>query len=393
MNGEEMNSANVVLNLAGPVASSAADTDVAADGAAFSLALASAQQPEGQDTAVVAEMAVEPVAEAEIAAGGTEGGALALIASMLNVAPPANDNEAACAESATSPACTQTPAALAGAAVSSADVLAAMLSGKPQPASQAVATETAAADATALAAQSAAGSVAQSASTRTAPRNGVEQRTAEATPASRQPEAAPEASPELEPLTLLDKLQSVAAAANTGQGSSTSGGGAQQAAAMHMMASGAREAAVAGATSAPAADSALREPVGSARWADELGARMMLMTVRGQQQGSLLLTPEHLGPLEVQISVNKDTANVWFSAQHADTRAALAEAMPRLRELLSASGLSLGQAGVSEHAPRGAQAEAGTARLQANAGVEPVTGSEAPVAWRPWRPGLIDTYA
>jgi flagellar hook-length control protein FliK len=138
---------------------------------------------------------------------------------------------------------------------------------------------------------------------------------------------------------------------------------------------------------------ALREPVGTARWADELGNRLVLMSVRGQQQGSLSLTPEHLGPVEVQISVNRDTANVWFGAAHADTRAALAEAMPRLRELLASSGLSLGQSGVSEQAPRESFATPGPhAGSGSTAPDADPAGVSAP-AWRLWRPGLIDTYA
>jgi flagellar hook-length control protein FliK len=116
------------------------------------------------------------------------------------------------------------------------------------------------------------------------------------------------------------------------------------------------------------------------------------MSVRGQQEGSLTLTPEHLGPLEVQISVNKDTANVWFGAQHAETRAALTDAMPRLRELLAASGLSLGQSGVSEQAPRRPTADVTASRSGAAAAAGLNTTEAAPV-WRPWRAGLIDTYA
>src|SRR6478752_6319654 len=114
--------------------------------------------------------------------------------------------------------------------------------------------------------------------------------------------------------------------------------------------------------SAPAVRASLHETVGSARWADELGSRLVMMSVRGQQEGSLTLMPEHLGPLEIQISVSKDTANVWFGAQHADTRTALTEALPRLRELLAASGLALGQAGVSEQAPRRPAPEADISR-------------------------------
>lgn len=150
-----------------------------------------------------------------------------------------------------------------------------------------------------------------------------------------------------------------------------------------------------GTASGTAVHASLREPVGSARWADELGSRMMLMSVRGQQEGSLTLTPEHLGPLEVQISVTKDTANVWFGAQHADTRAALTEALPRLRELLAASGLSLGQAGVSDQAPRRSSSEPQTDRALSNAATDGIAAAESPQEplWRPLRSRLIDTYA
>ena len=109
---------------------------------------------------------------------------------------------------------------------------------------------------------------------------------------------------------------------------------------------------------------------------------------------TLTLTPEHLGPVEVQISMNRDTANIWFGSPHADTRTALAEAMPRLRELLASSGLSLGQSGVSEQAPRENFAPPASLAGSRTSGVDADTVIEkAAPAWRVWRPGLIDTYA
>lgn len=138
---------------------------------------------------------------------------------------------------------------------------------------------------------------------------------------------------------------------------------------------------------------ALHSPVGTPRWAEELGARLVMMTTRGQGEGSLTLAPEHLGPLEVRISMNQNTANVWFGAQHADTRAALAEALPRLRELLAESGLSLGHAGVSHEAPR---EQAGREPVQArHAGSEVLAASaETPAqAVRRAVSSLLDLYA
>lgn len=139
---------------------------------------------------------------------------------------------------------------------------------------------------------------------------------------------------------------------------------------------------------------ALQAPLGTPRWAEELGSRLVMMTTQGRNEGSLTLTPEHLGPLEVRISIQQNTANVWFGAQHADTRAALTEAMPRLREMLAESGLSLGHAGVSHEAPREQTAHAGAVAHRSGADGEAALPAESP------SPGvrravsrLLDLYA
>jgi len=150
-------------------------------------------------------------------------------------------------------------------------------------------------------------------------------------------------------------------------------------------------------TPAPATPAAspytLQSAVGTARWAEELGSRLTLMTLRGQHEGSLNLTPEHLGPLEVRISVHQNTANVWFGAQNADTRLAIAEAMPRLRELLGDAGIALGQSGVSQHAPgqgsRASEAQRHGSGSEGNAIEGPAITQ--PVTRRVAL-GLVDTY-
>lgn len=112
------------------------------------------------------------------------------------------------------------------------------------------------------------------------------------------------------------------------------------------------EAAQARAASSSDPGRGLHTPVGSTEWADELGTRLTLMTERGHHTASLRLSPEHLGPLEIRISVNNDQASVWFGAAHADTRAAIEQALPRLRELFAAQGMSLADAGVSHQSPQ-----------------------------------------
>ncbi len=138
---------------------------------------------------------------------------------------------------------------------------------------------------------------------------------------------------------------------------------------------------------------AVRTAVGSPRWANELGSRLVMMTMRGQQEGSLSLTPEHLGPLEVRISVSQDSTSIWFGAQHADTRAALTDALPRLREMLAASGLSLGHAGVSHEMPRQDARRADVPFAGAGSEAGPVEAVPAAPLARRVSSALLDTWA
>lgn len=82
-------------------------------------------------------------------------------------------------------------------------------------------------------------------------------------------------------------------------------------------------------------------------WSRALGERLLMMADKGLQSATLRLQPEHLGPMEIRISVSEDGATkVLFSAHHGQTRDALEGAIPRLRELFAEQGLSLAQANV-----------------------------------------------
>lgn len=90
----------------------------------------------------------------------------------------------------------------------------------------------------------------------------------------------------------------------------------------------------------------LHNTVGSHQWATELGNKLTLLAARDTQSATLYMTPADLGPVQVRIDMNQDQASVWFTAEHADTRTALEQALPRLRELFTAQGMSLTDAGV-----------------------------------------------
>src|SRR5690606_20688457 len=98
------------------------------------------------------------------------------------------------------------------------------------------------------------------------------------------------------------------------------------------------------------------------------------------------------GPLEVRISMNQNTAHIWFGAQHADTRAVLAETLPRLREMFAEAGLSLGHAGVSQEAP--GQDAGRTLPLQRRLDEQLATqATTAPTEVSRPLSGLLDLYA
>jgi flagellar hook-length control protein FliK len=106
------------------------------------------------------------------------------------------------------------------------------------------------------------------------------------------------------------------------------------------------------ANSQSAAPEQLKSPVGTQQWADELGTKLTWMVQQGRESASLTVTPEHLGPIEVKISVQDGQTSVWFNATNADTRTAIEQALPRLRDLFAAQGLSLADSGVFREAPR-----------------------------------------
>ena len=89
-------------------------------------------------------------------------------------------------------------------------------------------------------------------------------------------------------------------------------------------------------------------PVRDAAWGQKLGEQLITLTGNQIKIAEIKLTPADLGPLRVHISIDEGAANVTFQAQHAVTREAIEQALPRLREMMAESGLSLGQTDVSE---------------------------------------------
>ncbi|MBA4141899.1 MAG: flagellar hook-length control protein FliK [Nitrosospira sp.] len=91
----------------------------------------------------------------------------------------------------------------------------------------------------------------------------------------------------------------------------------------------------------------LEPRLGTADWDNALGQKVLWMVSQQQQIAQLSLNPPGLGPLQVALSIINDQANATFFSQHADVRQALEAALPRLREMMAESGISLGHVSVS----------------------------------------------
>jgi flagellar hook-length control protein FliK len=139
----------------------------------------------------------------------------------------------------------------------------------------------------------------------------------------------------------------------------------------------------------PVSQHELTAPVGTAAWNDELGSHLTLMAQQGNQAASLQVSPPDLGPIDVRIAVHDGQASVWFAAVHPDTRDALQQALPRLRELFAAQGMALADAGVFREPPRQQPQSLATTSSTLAAAQEASAG--APVTRT--RIGLVDTYA
>ncbi|MFN3566679.1 MAG: flagellar hook-length control protein FliK, partial [Burkholderiaceae bacterium] len=131
-------------------------------------------------------------------------------------------------------------------------------------------------------------------------------------------------------------------------------------------------------------------PVLHPGFGEDLANRVVFLAGERVQSAEIALTPADLGPLTVTIEMRGHEAQLFFGAAHAATRAAIEDALPRLREMFAGSGLQLADAQVGDHGRRE------FARSRRNAG-EPMRAIASigvvpdPRSARPARPDrLID---
>ena len=90
-------------------------------------------------------------------------------------------------------------------------------------------------------------------------------------------------------------------------------------------------------------------PLNQPKWGESLAGRVSLMMSGNQQTAKININPPELGPIEIRVTIKNEQANINFFAQHGAVRDAIEDAFPKLREMLSQNGLSMGESNVSEH--------------------------------------------
>jgi flagellar hook-length control protein FliK len=89
-------------------------------------------------------------------------------------------------------------------------------------------------------------------------------------------------------------------------------------------------------------------PLPSPRFAEEVGARLQWIAEQQGGEATLRISPDGLGPVEIRLKLDGDRVELGFTATQQDTRQALQDALPKLREMLAQQGLQLGHADVGQ---------------------------------------------
>lgn len=95
----------------------------------------------------------------------------------------------------------------------------------------------------------------------------------------------------------------------------------------------------------------------------QLAEKVRWMVNARNSMAEIRLDPPELGSMQVRVNVSGDAATVNFVVQSAQARDALAQAEPRLREMLAEQGISLGESFVSQQ-QQGGNGEGGEGSQQ-----------------------------
>ena len=143
----------------------------------------------------------------------------------------------------------------------------------------------------------------------------------------------------------------------------------------------------------------LEVPMGQPKWEQALGNRVQWMINNNHLRAELRLNPPQLGPLDVRISIEGEQTSINFASPHGLVRESLENALPQLREMLSATGLNQVDVNVSHQSladqGEGASSDVDTANrdVGTDEGDATVDSSSSTFRSEYRAVGLVDYYA
>ncbi len=148
---------------------------------------------------------------------------------------------------------------------------------------------------------------------------------------------------------------------------------------------------------AAATQATISTPLNQPQWADDFSQKVTWMATQRTQSAELHLNPAQLGPLEVSLKLNGDQATLQFTSAHAAVRDAIEQSIPRLRDMLADSGISLGNTTVSDQAPREQQQREQSGRTTGNVNADNSLESDTVLMQSTTRlsrhDGVLDAFA
>ncbi len=130
-------------------------------------------------------------------------------------------------------------------------------------------------------------------------------------------------------------------------------------------------------------------------WREALSAQVSVLIGQRVQSAEMRVHPPELGPVEIRIFTVDQQTSIVFTAAHEDTRRAIEDALPRLREVLLESGVNLESTSVNRERSSGdSHREAhGGARRDALEQDDKAEDSPTNMTSPRRLEGLIDTFA
>ena len=139
-----------------------------------------------------------------------------------------------------------------------------------------------------------------------------------------------------------------------------------------------------------------RADMGGEQFDQDVAQGVEYMLDNKLQSARIRISPQQLGMIEVELRLEGERVHASFSSAQGEVRQALHDSLPRLREMLDAHGLQMGQTAVADSSAGQQQDQDGQhSGTQSGAtGSDLAQASPAAASAVVWRAdGLLDTYA